>query len=193
MFHKQKFPNVDISISKSPNPVTQGYHVLIEGYDPEVISTIITSKYTSEVNDKFKIRRPYNHPPIPKPDRVNGIASIVEKSNESQSTNQSSKSVLQDITETEDEIKYAHIKLTRKEVTYIIGRGGTKIEYLRKTSQATIKIIPLNSLMNQDTLIGKTLLQYIRISGTAHQIKTAKRLIEDEIYQFRLGGITFYQ
>jgi hypothetical protein len=87
-----------------------------------------------------------------------------------------------------------YVKLTRKEITYIIGKKGSKIELIRETSGATVKVVPLNTKVNGTDSVHRPgeLTQFLRVSGTQKQVQRALRLIEQEIYQFRIHGVTEY-
>lgn len=92
-----------------------------------------------------------------------------------------------------EETGYKMVQLTRPEVTFLIGKNGRKIEEIRKKSQATVKVVPLNTEMNLELkLRSRNVIQFIRISGTKKQIRDALHIIESDIYQFRNGGITTY-
>lgn len=87
-----------------------------------------------------------------------------------------------------------HVQLTRKEITYLIGRKGTKISRIRADSGATVKVVPLNTAINGTAQVHMRtqLAQYLRISGTSKQVHKAMRLIETEVYDYRIHGITEY-
>lgn len=90
---------------------------------------------------------------------------------------------------------YKTIELTKFEVTFLIGKQGRKIEQIRESSGATVKVIPLN---RYDISVGLSRTcnpltkQFIRISGTQSQINSALSLIEAEVFQLRSDGIVSY-
>lgn len=89
-----------------------------------------------------------------------------------------------------------HVRLTRKEITYLIGKRGTKISKIREISGAVVKVVPLNTAINGINTVGfgrcKQLTQFLRVSGSSKQVNTALSMIETEVYHYRIHGVTDY-
>lgn len=89
------------------------------------------------------------------------------------------------------------VPLKRKEVSFLIGKNGSKIEQIRKFSNAYVKVVPLSNMNDENyNSINQNMnskfinthedrLQYIRLNGETEQVEKAMSIIEHEIYLFR--------
>ncbi|KAH3672770.1 hypothetical protein WICMUC_004176 [Wickerhamomyces mucosus] len=88
------------------------------------------------------------------------------------------------------------IELSRKEITYLIGRKGQKIQQIRAESMANVKVIPINTLNSSQVAIkvfkSSDVTQFLRISGNKSEVQSAMSMVEREIYNYRMDGITKY-
>lgn len=74
------------------------------------------------------------------------------------------------------------IKLSKTQVTFLIGSRGTRIEALREESGATIKIIPISEKMTmQERCHPDTVQQTILISGDLYSVALAITSIESAL------------
>lgn len=71
-------------------------------------------------------------------------------------------------------IETQEVSMTPREVTYLIGTAGTRIETTRDHSQATIKVLPLPHRTRSKT-------QTLAITGTTHQVAAALALLEAQL------------
>lgn len=71
-------------------------------------------------------------------------------------------------------IETQELSLTPRQVTYLIGTAGTRIETTRDHSQATIKVLPLPHRTHSKT-------QTLAITGTTHQVAAALALLEAQL------------
>lgn len=89
-----------------------------------------------------------------------------------------------------EKAQYKFLKLTRREITYLIGKRGTKIARIRADSGASVRIVPLNTAVNGvgKIVTGLQLTQYLRLSGTPAAVAHALELIEFAVYEYRVHG-----
>lgn len=86
------------------------------------------------------------------------------------------------------------LQLTKKEVTYLIGKSGNKIKQIRELTRANIKVVPINTMNNEQMAVkvkgDANVVQFVRISGGISQVKEAIIIIEKEIYNYRMEMMT---
>ncbi|SJM85668.1 uncharacterized protein ZBIST_2379 [Zygosaccharomyces bailii] len=80
------------------------------------------------------------------------------------------------------------VQLNKNQVTYLIGRNGVRIEMLRKTSQATIKILPIaKRLTEQELNHPESVNQSIIVTGELYEVALAFACIESYLRLHQLG------
>ncbi|KOG96962.1 Mer1p [Saccharomyces eubayanus] len=86
-----------------------------------------------------------------------------------------------------DFILTKEVKLSKTQVTFLIGSRGTRIETLRKESGATIKIIPISEKMTmQERFHPETVQQTILVSGDLYSVALAITNIESALFAIGL-------
>jgi predicted PilT family ATPase len=93
-----------------------------------------------------------------------------------------------------EENTWTLVELNKREVTYLIGKNGWKIETIRTRSGARVKVVPLNNHSQGSTVRfnDPNVTQYLRVTGTKSQVAKALKIIESEIEHFRLNEIVHY-
>lgn len=80
------------------------------------------------------------------------------------------------------------LQLNKNQVTYLIGSNGARIEMLRKTSQATIKILPIAKRLTERELNHpERVTQSIIVTGDLYEVALAFACIESYLQLHQLG------
>ncbi|SCW03964.1 LAFE_0H02916g1_1 [Lachancea fermentati] len=80
------------------------------------------------------------------------------------------------------------ITINKLEVSFLIGHQGTRIETIRRESQATIKILPISQRLKSHQITAPTsVLQQLCITGDLQAVATALSLIEYHLSHHRLN------
>lgn len=86
-----------------------------------------------------------------------------------------------------DHICNQELLLNKDQVTYLIGKNGTRIEMIRQISRATIKILPIGKkLTAKESNHPNIVFQSISITGDWYQIALAFAYIEASLQLYKL-------
>lgn len=74
------------------------------------------------------------------------------------------------------------IKISKRDISFLIGHHGKRIEFLKNTSGAIIKVIPISNKLNSvQTRNPRKITQEIILYGTIQQLHTALTLIDQHL------------
>lgn len=97
----------------------------------------------------------------------------------------SEKDVISSFHENATSIITRSIRLNKLEISFLIGKNGSRIESIRNSSAATIKIIPIaNKLSSYELRNPKHIHQELSISGTSEELAKTIALIESYLVLF---------
>lgn len=93
-----------------------------------------------------------------------------------------------EISVTKSGICSQELLLNKDQVTYLIGKNGTRIETIRQVSRATIKVLPISKRLTTKELNHPDIVvQSISITGDWYQIALAFAYIEANLQLYKLG------
>lgn len=170
--------NVSFEFDESPIGLIPGFLLKLSSFDLKMVIRELTSLSNfnmdnSLIDELFKLARP--------------LLSIIEEYGKPVAFNTYIEPP-NDVTIDLDESSCTLVELNKREVTYLIGRNGWKIEAIRVKSGANIKVVPIDPHQPKVALSK----QFIRITGNKQQIQSAMQSIQNEIKYFRVNSIIHY-
>ncbi|KAH3683336.1 hypothetical protein WICPIJ_005693 [Wickerhamomyces pijperi] len=185
-----------VNVQSSPYPMFPGYPIEISSCeDPASVVNFILelakkeyqAAYTPNVSYILKFLNPEASRSIPEEVYELNSFEMVEEYQD-RSYQQNTKSNKRHIPAHEKET-CSVLQLTKREVTYLIGKGGGKIREIRESTRANIKVVPINTMNKEQVAVrarsDADVVQFVRISGGVSQVKEALKIIEKEVYNFR--------